>query len=77
VRGARPRRGYRLTSHLLARALRESSADHAVRLGGRPPRAGFVPVPGQGPTLVFRAVRQAGAPPASRWRLGLGDVELM
>ncbi|HZM28996.1 MAG TPA: GNAT family N-acetyltransferase [Acidimicrobiales bacterium] len=67
----------RLTSHLLARALRESGADHAVRLGGRPPRAGFLPVPGQGPTLAFRAVRQRVAPPAAHWRLGLGDVELM
>ncbi len=66
-----------LTSHLLARALRESGADHAVRLGGRAPRAGFVPLPGQGPTLVFRAVRQITMPPAGRWRLGLGDVELM
>jgi len=66
-----------LTSHLLARALRESGADHAVRLGGRAPRAGFIPLPGQGPTLVFRAVRQITMPPAGRWRLGLGDVELM
>jgi GNAT superfamily N-acetyltransferase len=67
----------RLTSHLLARALRESGADHAVRLAGQGPRAGFVPVPGQGPTLVFRGLDLAAMPAAPRWHLGLGDVELM
>jgi GNAT superfamily N-acetyltransferase len=67
----------RLLSHLLARALRESGADHAVRLAGQGPRAGFVPVPGQGPTLVFRGIGLSAMPAASRWHLGLGDVELM
>ena len=67
----------RLTSHLLARALRESGADHAVRLAGQSPRAGFVPVPGQGPTLVFRGLDLATMPAPARWHLGLGDVELM
>jgi GNAT superfamily N-acetyltransferase len=64
---------------LLRAVLRASGADHAVRLGGPDRvRAGFVPVPGQGPTLVWRDV--TGTTPAmpepSRWRLALGDVEL-
>jgi predicted N-acetyltransferase YhbS len=68
----------RLTSHLLARALRESGADHAVRLaGGGGPRAGYVPVPGQGPTLVWRGVTRPTMPDPDRWRLAMGDVELL
>ncbi|MGH8824260.1 MAG: GNAT family N-acetyltransferase [Jiangellaceae bacterium] len=61
---------------LLRRVLRESGADHAVRIGGRPPRAGFMPVPGQGPQLVWRDVAGTTMPEPSAWRLGLGDVEL-
>jgi predicted N-acetyltransferase YhbS len=65
-----------VTRHLLAELLRSTQADHAVRLG--PPSAGlgFLPVPGQGPTLVWRDVCEATPPPAADWHLSLGDIEL-
>jgi GNAT superfamily N-acetyltransferase len=63
------------TARLLLRAVvRRSSADYAVRLAGHGPRAGWLPVPGQGPTFVFRHVTQPEPPPA--WNLVLGDIEL-
>jgi predicted N-acetyltransferase YhbS len=63
---------------LLPIVLRSTGADHAVRLGGRGiDRAGFVPLPAQGPTLVWRAAAGASEMPAApHWRLALGDVEL-
>jgi GNAT superfamily N-acetyltransferase len=65
-----------LTRDLLSEILRGSGADYVVRLG--PPRAalGFLPVPGQGPTLVWRGVRDQELPAADRWALALGDIEL-
>jgi GNAT superfamily N-acetyltransferase len=69
-------RSSRLARTLRA-ALRESGADYAVRIGGpHVKRAGFLPLPGQGPTLVWRAVTESAMPPAQEWRLGLGDIEL-
>jgi GNAT superfamily N-acetyltransferase len=66
-----------LTRRLLREVLRTSGADHAVRLGSAGgPRAGFVPVPRQGPTLVGRPVSATDLPDPARWRLSLGDVEL-
>ena len=32
--------------------------------------------PGQGPTLVWRAVCEDVMPPPSDWHVGLGDIEL-
>jgi GNAT superfamily N-acetyltransferase len=62
---------------LLRRVLRASGADYAVRVGGRhAARAGSLPLPGQGPTLVWRAVTEPMMPGAEDWRLALGDVEL-
>ena len=60
---------------LLGLVLRTSGADYAVRLGDHLPRAGFVRLPGQGPTLVGRDVCDP-VPAPDTWRLGLGDVEL-
>lgn len=61
---------------LLRRVLATSGADYAVRLGGAGvPRAGYLPLVGQGPTLVARNVAGGPVPPAG-WRLTLGDVEL-
>ncbi|HEY8545437.1 MAG TPA: GNAT family N-acetyltransferase [Acidimicrobiales bacterium] len=62
--------------HLLSEVLRCSQADHAVLLGAARPALGFLPVPGQGPTLVWRAVRRADAVPPADWHLTLGDIEL-
>jgi GNAT superfamily N-acetyltransferase len=62
---------------LLSEILRGSGADYAVWLGPPRPSLGFLPVPGQGPTLVWKAVTDEGdAPEATRWGLTLGDIEL-
>jgi GNAT superfamily N-acetyltransferase len=64
-------------ARLLRKVLRESGADYAVRIGGRHvPRAGSLPLPGQGPTLVWRSVADDTMPEPDAWRLVLGDVEL-
>ena len=65
------------TRRLLGQVLRTSGADYAVRLGDHLPRAGFVPLPGQGPTLVWRDVCDP-VPAPDTWRVatGLGDIEL-
>lgn len=39
-------------------------------------RAGFLPVPGQGPNLVCRGLAAPDVPPMTGWQLNLGDVEL-
>ncbi|MGH9210716.1 MAG: GNAT family N-acetyltransferase [Acidimicrobiales bacterium] len=65
-----------LTRRLLGQVLRGSSADHAVMLGPARPSLGFLPVPGQGPTLVWRAVGETTPPPSTGWDLALGDIEL-
>jgi len=62
--------------HLLAEVLRCSQADHAVLLGAARPALGFLPVPGQGPTLVWRDVVETEAAPPDDWHLTLGDIEL-
>jgi GNAT superfamily N-acetyltransferase len=63
---------------LLRAVLRATGADHAVRLGGGRRVGGFVPLPGQGPILLWRGVAaDAVMPDSSSWRLTLGDVELL
>lgn len=62
---------------LLRRVVRRSGADYALRLHGAGLRRdGFVPVPGQGPALVWRGVCETRRPGAEEWGLVLGDVEL-
>jgi GNAT superfamily N-acetyltransferase len=62
---------------LLRAVLRASRADYAIRIGGTGvPRAMSLPLPGQGPTLVWRAVCDDVMPPAPDWHVGLGDIEL-
>lgn len=61
---------------LVRRVLRETRADHAVQIGRARLSRGQLPVPGQGPTLVWRDVNETDMPPADRWELGLGDIEL-
>jgi GNAT superfamily N-acetyltransferase len=60
--------------------LRSTGADHAVVIGAPRPTEGLLPVPGQGPTLVWRDVGETSTgnevPRADRWLLNLGDVEL-
>jgi GNAT superfamily N-acetyltransferase len=61
---------------LLSDILRGSGADYVVRLGPPRPALGFLPVPGQGPTLVWRGVCDQVAPEPQQWGLSLGDIEL-
>ncbi len=66
----------RTASSLVRTLLRDTRADHAVQIGRARPSRGLLPVPGQGPTLVWREVTEPVMPPAARWALGLGDIEL-
>lgn len=61
---------------LVRQLLRETRADHAVQIGRARPSRGLLPVPGQGPTLVWRDVTEPTMPAAAQWALGLGDIEL-
>lgn len=63
---------------LLRQVVRRTGADHAVVLGPAHPTSGLLPVPGQGPTLTYRAVASTShdTPPLSAWHLSLGDIEL-
>jgi glycosyltransferase involved in cell wall biosynthesis/GNAT superfamily N-acetyltransferase len=58
------------------RALADSGADYAIRLGSSGGRGRFVPAPGAGPRLTWRAVADPGMPPLPNWSLTLGDIEL-
>jgi GNAT superfamily N-acetyltransferase len=68
----------RLRPAALREVVRSTGADHAVLVGAARPAHGLLPVPGQGPTLVWRAVcaGEAEFPELDRWTLNLGDVEL-
>lgn len=65
-----------LGRQLLTRIVHDSGADHAVVLGRARSSLGLLPVPGQGPTLVWRAVCETTPPAATAWDLQLGDIEL-
>jgi GNAT superfamily N-acetyltransferase len=62
---------------LVAGALRATGAHHAIRLTGQPGGRRYLPLPGPGPTLVWRPVGLARRPPLDVWRLSLGDVEVL
>jgi GNAT superfamily N-acetyltransferase len=64
--------------HLLRQVVRTTGADHAVLIGPARLALGRIPVPRQGPTLVWRAVatQDEAPPPLAAWDLSLGDVEL-
>lgn len=62
---------------VLNKLLRASGADYAVRVGGEGvPRLGYLPLPGQGPALLWRGLLHDEAPAAGAWHLTLGDIEL-
>jgi hypothetical protein len=73
VAGFGPRRE---VDRLASRAARDVGADHVIRLGAPDPVTRYVPLPGGGPVLTWRAVNEAGMPPRSNWNLTLGDIEL-
>jgi asparagine synthase (glutamine-hydrolysing) len=60
---------------LLREIARQSGADYLLLLGASV-RDRVVPLVGQGPTLVWRAVRHTEMPAADAWALSMGDVEL-
>lgn len=60
---------------LLRHVLRRTGADYLLVLDGAW-RDRSMPVPGQGPTLVWRSLRATERPPLGRWALTMGDVEL-
>jgi hypothetical protein len=60
---------------LIGAVLRATGAHYALVLGGRP-ADGITPLPGQGPTLVWRELCETTRPPLDRWSLGMGDIEL-
>jgi GNAT superfamily N-acetyltransferase len=63
---------------LARRAAIASGADHAVVLGGRARRPpSFLAAPGAGPVLTHLPLASTERPPLDRWRLALGDVELL
>jgi GNAT superfamily N-acetyltransferase len=59
----------------LAAVVRSTDADYAIRMACSPAHDGFIPLPGQGPTL-WRSINQTRMPPLREWRLGLGEIEL-
>src|SRR5690606_8497891 len=61
---------------LVRQVLRATGADHAVQIGRARPAPGTLPVPGQGPTPVWRDLTETPMPPAESWALALGDIEL-
>ena len=65
----------RLGGELCRRVLEVAGADYALCLG-RPRARGFLPLPGQGPMLTWRALRERASPSLHEWDLSLGDVEL-
>jgi glycosyltransferase involved in cell wall biosynthesis/predicted N-acetyltransferase YhbS len=61
---------------LASRTAKQVGADYVMRLGAADALTGYVPVPGGGPMLTWRAVNDPGMPPRSNWNLTLGDIEL-
>ncbi|HEY8526433.1 MAG TPA: GNAT family N-acetyltransferase [Acidimicrobiales bacterium] len=75
----------RLRAEARRAVVKATGADHAVLIGPARPSRGLLPVPGHGPTLVWRAVTddesdgenvEAAVPGLDAWGLTLGDVEL-
>jgi GNAT superfamily N-acetyltransferase len=68
-----PRRADELLRDVRAHA----GADYLIATSGTPSLPlRFVPLPRQGPLLVWRPLAQLSPPAAHRWSLALGDVEL-
>lgn len=61
---------------IAGRTLRSSGANHALRIGASDMRHGFVPLPGGGPVMTWRALQSKAMPPLPNWRMTMGDIEL-
>lgn len=55
---------------------RVTGADSTLVLGRGLASAGFVPLPGGGPVLTWRALNDRAQPPLGAWALTMSDVEL-
>jgi hypothetical protein len=66
----------RAVDRLAGRVAKQVGAAYAIRLGEPSPSGGYLPLPGGGPVLTWRAVIDLGEPPLSNWALTLGDIEL-
>lgn len=64
------------TQRLAASAAKQAGCSYAIRIGRPNPAAGYVGLPGGGPTLTWRAVNDEGFPPLANWAMSLGDIEL-
>ncbi len=62
---------------LVQEVARVSGADHLLRLGRAHTSWRELPLPGGGPILTWRALASTTPVELSRWRLSLGDVELL
>jgi GNAT superfamily N-acetyltransferase len=72
-----PEGDHRAAAALLRAVPRAANADYAIQLGGSVAgRAGYVPLPGQGPVLTWRALTESTPARRDAWQLTLGDVEL-
>lgn len=72
-----PDNDQRLRRAALRRVASTPGVDYVVTLSGPDAwRTGFVPVPGQGPSLVARPLAGDTVLPWAGWNLTLGDVEL-
>lgn len=62
---------------LLRLLAQESAADHVLEITDEPAwRAGFLPLPGQGPVLTHRTLASSALFAVEDFDLGMGDVEL-
>lgn len=61
---------------LLRTCAREIRADYVTVLDHHSTRAGFLPLPRQGPVLTWRGLDGGSMPALRSWHLGMGDVEL-
>lgn len=66
----------RAADRLAARTARTAGADYVIRIGPRQKGSSWLPLPGGGPVLTWRALNDAGTPPLANWAVSLGDVEL-
>jgi GNAT superfamily N-acetyltransferase len=66
----------KLRGELCRRVLAVAGADYAIHIGRPRSAGGFVPLPGQGPLLTWRALTCTTMPTLRHWDLSLGDVEL-
>jgi GNAT superfamily N-acetyltransferase len=67
----------RTAGRLIRAVARTTRADQVLQITRQPHLgAGFLPLPGVGPILTWRALSEERTPPLDDWALTMGDVEL-